>query len=102
METTTCTLCQKVVIEQRIPIIGEDPKQAAARLLHALVEHLGRHHISEFQKLHVAASHYLTVLVLGCFDFDNEVLRQDAATARDFANAALNPKPASQDQPAPV
>lgn len=73
------------------PIIGEEPRQKAARLLQRAVEHLLNGHPHEYAKLHHGASQYLSVLVLGCFEIDDEVLKQDAATARDFANKTLNP-----------
>lgn len=90
-EATTCNLCQKKFEPERIPIIAEEPKQSAARLLHRLVEHMGKEHAEQFGALHLAASHYLSVLLLGCFDLSNEVLKQDAATACEFARKALSP-----------
>jgi hypothetical protein len=88
---TICNLCKMKIQLPGPPIIGEEPRRHAARLLHCAVEHLLNGHCDDFAKLQHAASQYLSVLVLGCFDLGDEILKQDAATARDFANKTLNP-----------
>jgi hypothetical protein len=88
---TICNLCKMKIELPGLPIIGEGPRQHAARVLQRAVEHLANGHPNDFAKLHHGASQYLSVLVLGCFDLGDEVLKQDAATARDFANKTLNP-----------
>lgn len=92
---TVCTLCKAKITLPGAIIIGEEPRQRAARLLQRAVEHLGKGHPNEFARLHHAASQYLSVLVLGCFEIDDEMLKADAATAREFANKTLNPEPAT-------
>lgn len=72
-------------------LIGEEPRSRAARLLQRAVEHLLNGHPHEYAKLHHGASQYLSVLVLGCFEIDDAILKADAATARNFANKTLNP-----------
>jgi hypothetical protein len=87
---TICNLCKMKIEIPGPPVIGVHPRVHAAHLLQCALVHLGRNHKEEFEKLHHAASQYLSVLVLGCFDIGDEVLKQDTATARDFANRTLN------------
>lgn len=90
MEYTTCTLCTAMFPQSSVPIIGEDPKQAAGLLLVQLLQHMTTLHQSELATFQHAATQYLTMLVLGSFDIKDEVLSQDAEKARAFALRALS------------
>jgi hypothetical protein len=88
---TICNLCKMKIELPGLPIIGEEPRQRAGRLTLRAVEHLLNGHPDQYAKLHHGASQYLSVLILGCFDLGDEILKQDAATAREFADKTLNP-----------